>query len=65
MHESISLVVSRQTLSELCEMLPKLPDEVAKDVAIHLLNAVQPRAISYEEQVKLETCLKNFRLTEI
>jgi len=51
MHESISLVVSRQTLSELCEMLPKLPDEVAKDVAVHLLNAVQPRAISYEEQV--------------
>ncbi|CAH1258081.1 COPS4 [Branchiostoma lanceolatum] len=49
--ENVSLVISRQILTEFCSHLTKLPDDVAKDVAHFTLDKVQPRVISFEEQV--------------
>ncbi len=51
MNENVSLVISRQILSELCTQLPKLPDPVSKEVSHFTLEKVQPRVISFEEQV--------------
>uniref|UniRef100_A0A915I7K3 COP9 signalosome complex subunit 4 helix turn helix domain-containing protein n=1 Tax=Romanomermis culicivorax TaxID=13658 RepID=A0A915I7K3_ROMCU len=44
-------MVSRQIISELASKLSALPDEASKTVALHLLEVIQPRVISYEEQV--------------
>lgn len=50
-NEHVSLVISRQILSELCVQLPKLSDDTAQVVAHFALEKVQPRVISFEEQV--------------
>ena len=50
-NENVSLVVSRQILSELCAKLPSLPDGPSKDISMFTLERVQPRVISFEEQV--------------
>uniref|UniRef100_A0A8C4R3L4 COP9 constitutive photomorphogenic homolog subunit 4 (Arabidopsis) n=1 Tax=Eptatretus burgeri TaxID=7764 RepID=A0A8C4R3L4_EPTBU len=50
-NENVSLVISRQLLSDFCSQLPRLPDPVAKEVAHFTLERVQPRVISFEEQV--------------
>ena len=50
-NENVSLVISRQILTELCAQLPKLSDAVAKEVSHFTLEKVQPRVISFEEQV--------------
>jgi len=52
-NENVSLIVSRQVLSELCNRLDVLNDEVGKEICVHILQSVQPRVISYEEQVSL------------
>merc|ERR1712227_26741 len=52
-NEHVSLVISRQILNELCAQLPNLSDHTAKSVAHFLLEKVQPRVISFEEQVGL------------
>ncbi|KAK3751013.1 hypothetical protein QZH41_020177, partial [Actinostola sp. cb2023] len=49
--ESVSLVVSRQIFSELCNHLPKLGISSAKDISHFALEKLQPRVISFEEQV--------------
>ena len=51
MNENVSLVVSRIVLTEVATALTKLSDEVSKDVAHYTLEKVQPRVISFEEQV--------------
>jgi hypothetical protein len=50
-NENVSLVVSRQILTDFCSHLNKLPDQEAKDVSHYTLEKIQPRVISFEEQV--------------
>ena len=50
-NENVSLVISRQLLSDFCSHLPKLEDAVAKQVAHFTLEKVHTRVISFEEQV--------------
>lgn len=52
-NENVSLVISRQILSEFCGQLGDLPDAVSKEVAHYTLEKVQPRVVSFEEQVGL------------
>nr|XP_054773458.1 COP9 signalosome complex subunit 4-like [Lytechinus pictus] len=49
--ESVSLVISRQLLLEVCNQLPHLPDPVSQRVSHFLLEKVHPRAVSFEEQM--------------
>lgn len=49
--ETVSLVISRQLLSVASVHLTGMPDNVAKTVAHFILDKVQPRVISFEEQV--------------
>ncbi|KNC33541.1 COP9 signalosome complex subunit 4 [Lucilia cuprina] len=50
-NEHVSLVISRQILNDVGIQLSKLPDEVSKQVSHFTLDKVQPRVISFEEQV--------------
>lgn len=50
-HENVSLVISRQILSEISCHVPKLTDEMGKSVCSFALGKIQPRVISFEEQV--------------
>jgi len=50
-NENVSLVISRQLLSDFCSHLAKLPDALAKEVAHFTLEKVHTRVISFEEQV--------------
>lgn len=52
-HESVSLVVSRQLLTELCNHIPNMESSIAKEISHFILDKLQPRAISFEEQVRL------------
>uniref|UniRef100_A0A0P4VZC6 COP9 signalosome complex subunit 4 n=1 Tax=Scylla olivacea TaxID=85551 RepID=A0A0P4VZC6_SCYOL len=49
--ENVSLVISRQLLSDVSTQLTSMADGVAKTVAHFTLDKVQPRVISFEEQV--------------
>ena len=51
-HENVSLVISRQLLGELVSNhLVKMEDSVSKAVSHYTLEIVQPRVISFEDQV--------------
>ncbi|XP_047575683.1 COP9 signalosome complex subunit 4 isoform X3 [Lutra lutra] len=50
-NENVSLVISRQLLTDFCTHLPNLPDSTAKDIYHFTLEKIQPRVISFEEQV--------------
>jgi COP9 signalosome complex subunit 4 len=50
-NESVGLVISRQLFSDLCSLLANLPIEDAKKIANYALDKIQPRAISFEDQV--------------
>lgn len=50
-NENVSLVISRQILTDVSSNLVTQPDEVAKPVSHFTLDKVQPRVISFEEQV--------------
>ncbi|CAH1795447.1 unnamed protein product [Owenia fusiformis] len=50
-NENVSLVISRQILSELCNNVTKLDDTISMDVSHFILEKIQPRVISFEEQV--------------
>ncbi|XP_070408527.1 COP9 signalosome complex subunit 4 isoform X1 [Nothobranchius furzeri] len=50
-NENVSLVISRQLLTDFCTHLPGLPDATAKAVYHFTLEKIQPRVISFEEQV--------------
>jgi len=54
-NENVSLVISRQILSEFCSCFSSLPDAVGKEVAHFTLEKVQPRVVSFEEQVYSST----------
>lgn len=51
MNENVSLVISRQLLSEVLTALEGMPSDVSKTVSNFALEKVQPRVISFEEQV--------------
>ena len=51
-NENVSLVISRQLLTDFCNHLLQLDDPVAKQVAHFTLEKVQARVISFEEQVR-------------
>jgi COP9 signalosome complex subunit 4 len=61
-NESVGLVVSRQLFSDLLNgIMTKLSVEDTKQIAQYALDKIQPRAISFEDQVSfkiLEGCLK-------
>ncbi|XP_014207002.1 COP9 signalosome complex subunit 4 [Copidosoma floridanum] len=50
-NENVSLVISRQVLTDVSNRLQNLPDEISKAVSHYTLDKVQPRVISFEEQV--------------
>lgn len=50
-NENVSLVISRQILTDISTHLSKLPDDISKAVSHYTLDKVQPRVISFEEQV--------------
>lgn len=50
-HENVSVVISRQVLMEFCTSLSSLPNSLSKQVALFTLEKVQPRVVSFEEQV--------------
>lgn len=50
-NENVSLVISRQVLTDVSLKLNHLPDEISKAVSHYTLEKVQPRVISFEEQV--------------
>nr|XP_020140856.1 COP9 signalosome complex subunit 4 [Microcebus murinus] len=52
-NENVSLVISRQLLTDFCTHLPNLPDSTAKETYHFTLEKIQPRVISFEEQVKI------------
>lgn len=54
-NENVSLVISRQLLTDFCTHLPNLPDATAKAVYHFTLEKIQPRVISFEEQVNVPT----------
>lgn len=50
-NENVSLVISRQLLTEVSQHLPSLPTSVSKAVSHFTLEKVHPRVVSFEEQV--------------
>ena len=50
-NENVSLVISRQLLTEVGSILVKLEDSVSKVVSHFALEVVKPRMISFEDQV--------------
>ena len=51
MSDNVSQMVSRQLLSEFCSGLPKLSNNACKEISKFALERIQPRVISFEEQV--------------
>jgi len=49
--EGVSLVISRQILTDFTTQLPKIPDAIAKEISHFTLDKIQARVISFEEQV--------------
>jgi len=50
-NEGVSLVISRQLLTDFANRLNNLSPEVSKQVSHFALEKIQPRAVSFEEQV--------------
>lgn len=51
--DDVPLVASRQLLQQFATSLPALQPEVHKEVAHHALTKIQPRVVSFEDQVSL------------
>lgn len=50
-NENVSLVISRQLLSEVSKAISQMPAELSKDLSHFTLDRIQPRVVSFEEQV--------------
>lgn len=50
-NENVGLVVSRQIFSDLCSLLSSLSNDESKNIACYALEKIQPRNISFEDQV--------------
>ena len=51
MNENVSQMVTRQLLTEFCNGLQQLNNETCKGISVFALSRIQPRVISFEEQV--------------
>ena len=52
--DDVPLVVSRQLLQTFAQELGKLEPEAQKDIAHYALAQIQPRVVSFEEQVRFD-----------
>ncbi|RWS12118.1 COP9 signalosome complex subunit 4-like protein [Dinothrombium tinctorium] len=52
-NENVSLVISRQLLTETANLLYNLPHEISREVSNFALEKIQPRVVSFEEQASL------------
>ena len=50
-NENVSLVISRQLLSDVASKLVNIEDSISKAVSYYTLEVVQSRVISFEDQV--------------
>ena len=50
-NESVSLVISRQLLSEVAKVVSKMSPDISQDLSKYMLERVQPRVVSFEEQI--------------
>ena len=50
-NESVSLVISRQLLSEVAKVVSKMSPDLSQDLSKFMLDRVQPRVVSFEEQI--------------
>lgn len=50
----VSLMISRSLLTELCSALQKLDDVTSECIARSLLEKIQQRVISFEDQVSVQ-----------
>jgi COP9 signalosome complex subunit 4 len=50
--DDVPLVVSRQLLQSFAQELGKLEPEAQKEIAHYALAQIQPRVVSFEEQVR-------------
>ena len=48
--ENVSLVVSRQILITIMDLIFAMPADISTDILLFALEKIQPRAISFEEQ---------------
>lgn len=51
LQENVSVVVSRQLVTDVATSLSKFDPETCKEMSTYTLNCLQTRAISFEEQV--------------
>ena len=51
--DDVPLVVSRQLLLTFAQELRNLEPEAQKEIAHYALNQIQPRVVSFEEQVSI------------
>ena len=49
--ENVSLVISRQLLTEVAKTVTELPQPLSKSLCHYMLERVQPRVVSFEEQI--------------
>lgn len=50
--DAVPLVVARQLLQNFALELGRLPPETQKEIGLYALTQIQPRVVSFEEQVK-------------
>jgi len=50
-NETVSLVISRQLISEINQLVVQLPAELSKEICKFALEKIRPRVVSFEEQV--------------
>lgn len=50
-NENVSLVISRQLLTEVANIVATLSPTISKEISHYALEKVQPRVVSFEEQV--------------
>ncbi|CAL5383599.1 unnamed protein product [Camellia sinensis] len=56
--DDVPLVVSRQLLQTFAQELGRLEPEAQKEIGHYILNQIQPRVVSFEEQVNFKLPLK-------
>lgn len=52
--DDVPLVVSRQLLQAFAQELGRLEPEFQKEISHYTLNQIQPRVVSFEEQVNFQ-----------
>lgn len=50
-NENVSLVISRQLLTDVANIIATLSPEISKELSNYALEKIQPRVVSFEDQV--------------